>query len=391
MEPIRVLHVVTTMDYGGVETLLMSIYRRIDREKIQFDFLCLNTCDNLFSEEIRRLGGRMYAVPFISKVGYFGYMKGISCFFEQHPEYQIVHSHLSPYNGLVLQQAKRACVPVRISHSHISHVKTSNMLIKCVEIYASQKIEGNSTIYFACSDDAKKEFYKKEINQKNCIVMNNAIQTERFRFDAEKRMKIRETYHVGEQFVIGHIGRFAYQKNQIMAVRVFEEYAAKNPRAVLWLIGEGQDKSSVQNYVKERNLEDKVIFMGSQSDIPAYLSAMDVFLFPSNYEGLGIVAVEAQASGLPVLASDVIPKETHLTDRIQYLPLLDTKPWVDTLEIIAAAPIGNREVYAEKIKDQGYDIDDVARKLERFYFRVNEMEKTTQPEALNWAEIWKDL
>ncbi len=368
----RILHVVTTMDYGGVETLLMTIYRSIDRTKVQFDFLCHNTCDNYFSEEIAELGGKMYMVPFMSRVGYHGYLKELYNFFRAHPEYQIVHSHVNAINGAVLSMAKKAGVSVRISHSHMATPMGENIFKNLIYSYMRSKIPQSATHFFACSKAAADYLYKNKKNNAACKVVNNAIKTLRFRFSMEARNRIREKYNLQGKFVLGNVGRFSGEKNQIFSIKIFEEYIRQNPNSTLLLIGEGKEKEELEEYVESKKLSDRVLFLGSQKDIPDFLSAMDVFLFPSTYEGLGIVAIEAQASGLQVLSSDAVPGETNITELISYYPLSDIALWLSALgDAYSNSQAMDRIQYAQKVKDKEYDIDDTAAFLQGFYLNLN--------------------
>ncbi len=367
----RILHVVTTMDYGGVETLLMSIYRNIDRTKVQFDFLCHNTCDNLFSKEIEELGGKMYSIPYASKVGYFGYLKALHSFFKEHPEYDVVHSHVNGENGNVLRMAKKAGVPIRISHSHVANIKEKitpkTIYRSLIRIYIPNAV----THCFACSKAACEHLYLSKKDRQDCVILNNSINTKKFTFSKSSRFEIREKYGLQDKFVIGNIGRFSNEKNQRFSIKVFEEYLIKDPNAVLILLGDGKDRSELEEYVSANGLKDKVLFLGSQKNVPDFLSAMDMFLFPSTYEGLGIVAIEAQANGLQVLASSAVPRETDITDLISYYPLDDITLWVNALvETKQRSENIEREKYALRVKEMKYDIEDTSKWLEEFYLSL---------------------
>lgn len=374
---IRILHIVTTMDYGGVETLLMSIYRNIDRSKIQFDFLCMNTCDNLFSKEIYALGGRMYAIPFISKVGYTGYKKRLRSFFEKHPEYKIVHSHINEFNGITIQVAKCAQIPVRIAHAHNCGVRDKKKLVSYFKKYAKSKIDCSATHTFACSQKCKEEFHPCGQFRKNCIVLNNAINTSKFSFSAHKRDDIRTKASPPVRYILGNVGSFCSQKNQMMAVKIIEELLHERTDIVLWLIGDGKDRSSIEEYVRTNHLQNNIFFLGLQENISDYMSAMDIFLFPSNWEGLGIVAIEAQCNGLPVLASEAVPLETRITDLIQYLPLDDLDAWVSAVRLqIDQLDKIDRTKYPEKVTAAGWDINQIVEQMQNWYLeRYAEIEE----------------
>lgn len=365
---IRILHVVTTMDFGGVETLLMSIYRNIDREKIQFDFLCMNTCDNMFSPEIKKLGGKMFSVPFISRVGYFGYKRELLKFFKSHPEYKIVHSHINSYNGLVLEAAKKAGIDIRISHAHAVYSKVSNPIKRQIMEAAKGKIEKNATYYFACSAAARDSFYFKKENIDNCVIIKNGIETARFSFSEESRRKIRKENEIEDRFVIGQVGRFDNVKNQLFSIKVFEELIKTQNNIRLWFIGEGPEKEKVEIYVKEHGLDNNISFLGLKNNVPEFLAAMDVMFMPSITEGFGITAIEAQCSGLQVIASPAVPKETELTDRISYLDL-EVNAWVKATLQMKEKAVQNRIGYDKKVREAGYDIVNIAQWLQSFYLQ----------------------
>lgn len=375
---LRVLQVVGNMDFGGVETLLMEIFRKVDREQIQFDFLCHNDVEGKFDQEIKSMGGRIYRIPGIGKSNIFKYYCNLLRFFKAHPNYSIVHSHLNGTNGIVLRQAKKANIPIRISHSHINNPKYT-FLRYLLRKYSVSKVQKVATHAFACSKEAAEYLYTNKYLLDNCIILNNAIDTQRFTYNEQSGQLIRDKYGLTGKMVFGHVGRFEEQKNHRFIIEVFNELSKHYSEAVLMLVGVGSLENEIKMLVEKLGITDRVLFLGAQPDIPALMSAMDYFLFPSLYEGLGIVAVEAQSIGLPIFASDAVPKATELTDLITYVPLLESaKNWAGIIiDYINKNRQKPRVEYADIVKEKGYDITSVAKELQNIYIDLNpEIEKS---------------
>ncbi len=368
MSALRILHVVGTMDFGGVETLLMTIYRQLDREKIQFDFLCHNTTDCKFTEEIRTLGGRMYMVNGPRHVGFRGYGRELYTFFKAHPEYTIVHCHKSDNNGLILKQAKRAGVPHRISHCHIADC-TYPFPMSVLVAYMRALNRRCLTERFACSVDAGEYLFGKNAE---FTVLPNAISTEQFTFSQEKRTACRAALGLSDDTLcIGHVGRFAEQKNHRFLLEVFASLHEAHPNTRLLLLGGGGLEKPIREKTAALGLEDSVIFGGLHSDLSGFYAAMDLFLFPSLFEGLGIVAVEAQCSGLPVVASENVPHEAKVVDTMQFLPLdAPVSQWAETVYAAASAENDHRAAAAETVAKSMFNIQTMAAFLQDYYLKL---------------------
>ena len=368
-EPIRVLHVVGTMDRGGVEVMLMNLYREMDRDQVQFDFLCHNSLKGDFSEEIASLGGRMFMIPGASHGGIFKYRRNLYTFFKSHPEYRIIHCHKSDMNGFILEQAAKAGVPYRISHAHTSDPRYS-LRDYPFAMWSKRLIDKNLTHAFACSHNAAEYVYRDPVHQRDATIIYNGINTESFRFDEQARRTIRERYQIPEDaFVIGHVGKFTKFKNQSFLVDVLEELC-RDTDARLLLIGAGDMQWQVQEKATEKGLSDKVILVGVQSAIPDFMSAMDAFVFPSIYEGLPVVTVEAQASGLPIFLSDTLTKEIAISDLVYYVPLSETaRHWADVIRQYAYDK--DRSSYADVVADTPYNSRYAAKELQEFYISLS--------------------
>lgn len=365
MKPIRILNVVTRMDAAGIETLLMNLYRNIDREKIQFDFLTHREEAGFYDEEILKLGGRIYSVPSINPFHHKRYIKSLEKFFEDHDEYKIVHSHINTYSMYPLRAAKNAGVPIRIAHSHIASVPFDKKTP--FRIYTKAKLKEYSTHNFACSQIAGKWLYGlKAIKKDNFKVINNSINATLYKYNKKTREIIRNELGIEGKFVVGHIGRFTEQKNHIFLINIFKLVYDKNKNARLLLVGEGEDEVLIRNKVIELGLEKCVIFTGIRNDVEDLLQAMDVFVFPSLYEGLGMVVIEAQAAGLKCIVSNNIPKEAFITDLIYDISLKESRTiWAE--KILEYSYGYERRDTFKNIYDAGYDIHKTVTLLEEFY------------------------
>lgn len=361
--PLRILHVVVNMNRGGAETLIMSLYRHIDRSQIQFDFL---TCkEGVFDSEIIELGGRVHRIPYITDVGHFGYLKGLKQFFMTHPDYSIVHSHMDKMSGLVLQQAKLAGVSVRIAHSHNTRSE-GGITARLYKWYAGLNILQNATNLLACSNAAANWLYRKKA--KEAFVLKNGIDTEEFYFSSMIRKKIREELKISDDcFVVGHVGRFVHQKNHTYLIDIFHQFHKEINNTILLLAGDGPLRKEMEEKVKMLNLENHVKFLGIQSEIHRLLQAFDVFVFPSKHEGLPVTLIEAQGSGLPCIISEEISNETDLdVQLIHFLPLNKVSDWVRKLVEIRTSK-HCRLIPKEAISTKGYDIKSSTSILEEYY------------------------
>lgn len=357
---IRVLHVVTSMNVGGIETFLMNLYRNIDKRKVQFDFLVHRSEEGFFDNEIKKSGGKIYYAPKINPFRQREYEEYLVSFFKN-ASYQTVHSHINAQSMTILKCAEKANVPIRISHSHSSKTPIDYKFI--FKTYNKLKLGNYTTNQLACSDAAGNHLYGKNSDYK---VINNAIDAEKYVGNESIRRKKREELSVNNQFVVGHIGNFSKAKNYPFILEVFKALLKKKKNAVLVLIGNNDNNSGVEQKVKDMDLEDYVIFTGLRSDIPELLQAMDVFLFPSLYEGLPVALIEAQASGLLSVVSNAITKEVAITDNVEFISLNQSADyWAD--QLLKLSSKFERKNEYRQIKDAGYDIKENVQKLQEFY------------------------
>ncbi len=361
---IRVLHAVGSMNQGGTENFLMNVYRNIDKEKMQFDFLVNRK--GFFDDEIKQLGGNIYQIPALQEIGQIKYVKNLDNFFKQHKDYKIIHSHINQVTGLILERANKSEIPVRIAHSHGSQ-SSKNLIVKLYKNYLGEKIQKNANQYFACSELAAKWLFKEK--SKDAVIIKNGIEIEKFIYSIEKRKKIRNELKISDSsIVIGNVARFSKVKNHDFLIDIFYEYQKNNSNSYLVLVGDGALKVDIQNKVKKLGIEDKVKFLGIRTDTDYIYSAFDYFVFPSLHEGLGIVLIEAQAAGLKCIASkDVIPEETKVTDLLEFCSL-NNKP-EEWAKIIYDNEKYERKCTLEEIKEKKYDIMETTKTIEEMYVK----------------------
>lgn len=363
-EPIRVLHIVTQMNRNGLESRTMDLYRSIDRDKVQFDFFTHRENPGEFDDEIQQLGGCVYYNSKLSPFRFVKYTKELNVFFKKH-KYDIVHSHLNTASSWVLMAAKRAGVDVRIAHSRNSGMEKN---WKSVFKFLSKLFINIPTTHkFACSYQAGEWLFGKNNIKKdeNFKVIPNAIDTTKFTYLDEKRLEIRAKLDLKNELAIVHVGRLTYQKNHVFLLKVFKEIIDLKPDAKLFLIGEGELREEINENIKELGLVGLVHLLGSQEDVGKYLQGMDLFVFPSHFEGFGTVVIEAQCVGLPVVASDVLPLEVKVTPLLKFMSLNDEpKKWASEAILLSN---NKRTGFESSVIEAGYDINKSYADMQEFY------------------------
>lgn len=369
MSTIRVLHMLHSMNRGGAETMIMNYYRNIDRDKVQFDFLLTFDGKSDFEDEILSLGGKIYHLPAFSLRNMRRYCKALEVFLKEHPEYKIVHSHNSSKSVFPLRVAKKCGVPVLISHAHNMELNSSMFSVKeILRKWLRGPLKRVSMYNFACSKETAIWQYGEDYwNTGKVRVLPNAINLEDYSFDEGIRKEYRAKYDLEESIVIGHVGRFVQVKNHPFVLRIFKEILAREPKAKLVLVGDGETRKAIEELARELGIEDKVVFLGTRNDVPNCMQMMDGFIFPSYYEGLGIVLIEAQATGLPCVASkDVIPMEAKVVENFLFISLEDGEDkWAE--QILNMCRANNRENRIEEVRKAGYDIKESSATLQNFY------------------------
>lgn len=357
-KPIRVLQIVTHMNRGGLETMLMNYYRNIDRSKVEFDFLVHREERADYDDEIEMLGGKIYRLPRLNPFS-FKYLKAIDDFFKTHKEYKIVHCHQDCLSGIPLKYAKKNGVPFTIAHSHNSNQDKNLKYI--IKLIFKQNISKYADDLFACSKNAGNWMF----NKKEFKILNNAIDFNQYTYNEIKSLQIKERLGIKDKFVIGHVGRFNKQKNHDFIIDVFRNIVKINDNSILLLVGTGYLQEKIRGKVNNLGLNDKVIFLGTREDVNDIMQAMDAFLFPSIYEGLGIVLVEAQAAGLECIISSTIPNDGIITDKVEKMSLNESpSKWAIKINQCKNT---NRESTKMDITDSKFDIKYNSKLLEEFY------------------------
>lgn len=364
---LRILHIVTTMNAGGIETMIMNLYRNINRDSIQFDFLVHRKEEGFYDKEIKNLGGKIYFLGRFNSL--FKYNNRLIDFLNS-KDYSIIHSHINQYSYFPLKVAKKANIPIRISHSH-QYLKT-NKTVKRFRIpiiyYCRNRLRDLYTHGFACSEQAGRWLFGKDASFK---VINNSIDAKAFIYNEEIAKNKKEELGLSENFVIGHIGNFSPVKNYPFILKIFKKVVGKNSKAKLMLIGDHLKNPEIKNRVSELGMGNSVLFMGVRSDIPELLQAMDVFLFPSITEGLPVSMIEAQAAGLPCIMSDSITDEVKITNLVKTLSLNKTAEfWAE--EILKYYTGFERKNTFKQICESGYDVKENTKKLEMQYKNMYE-------------------
>jgi len=358
------------MDCGGTENLIMNLYRNMDRDKVQFDFLVHTTKHCFFDEEILKMGGMIYNAPYYKMYNSFQYKKAVSTLFRDNPQWSIVHGHLGSCAFIYLREARKHGL-FTIAHSHAIKFKDINFKELLYRGHALLT-RGVADYYMACSKQAGIDRYGKKIaNGVNFSVLNNSIDSKKYDFDKVVRESIRKELHISDEiFVIGHIGRMTAEKNHLFMLDVLKEVMRHDYSVRLLLVGDGPLKESIILKAKDLGIENNIIMTGVRRDVHKLLMAMDIFLFPSKNEGLGISLIEAQASGLKCLASEEgIPKEAKISDLVYFVPLAGgCNIWAEKLLGIIGAPKYIRQPMSYRVRERCYDIIETSHWLENFYY-----------------------
>lgn len=371
MQPVRILHVLGRLDYGGIESMLMNIYRKIDRSKIQFDFVIHTTEECDYSSEIIQLGGKIYSAPKFNGANIKEYLSFWNLFYKNNTSYKIVHGHMRSTASIYLLMAKRNKVHT-ISHSH-STGSRGNFLERVAKGIMQVPIKYFADYYFACSEEAAIWLYgKKIVSKKQYKLLKNSIDLDKYEKNIGKKDKFKEQYSVDKNFVIGHVGSFTEPKNHKFIIDVFQEYIKIQENALLILIGDGHLKKEIKNNIDQMNLRKNVVFVGSVDNVHEYLKSMDVFIFPSLFEGLGIALIEAQAAGVKSIVSEKIPQEAIQTGIVEKVDLKCTPTeWANVIYSMSQKENVDERAAIDDLRKADYDVKIEADKLQEFYLKLS--------------------
>lgn len=360
--PVRIAHIIGKLNAAGVEAVVNNYYKNIDHNKYQFDYYIDSDSSCKPSKDLIDMGARYFVIPPYQHL--FSHIKTLVRLFKEN-KYLIVHSGMNTLAPISLFAAWMAGVPIRINHNHSTAGKGEfkrNCLKYCLRPFA--KVFAN--YYCACSKYAGIWLFGKNFFSSGKVtVFNNAVDTSKFAFSTSNRDKLRKELGISNKYVIGHIGRFTKQKNHYFLIDIFEQYYKKNSNAVLLLVGIGELQDEIKDAVKKKKLEDAVIFLGKRSDVDELYSAMDLFVLPSLYEGLPVVGVEAQVSGLPCIFSNEITREVAITENVYFLPIDGSvSDWCSQITNFKNLDLKRDKL---KLKDCSFDIKVQANNLVEYY------------------------
>ena len=361
----KVLHYVSSMKRAGEETFIMNVYRNIDRNKVSFDFLVTDNEEGDYDKEIYSMGGKIYHIHLnrlhnkLKQIDNFYLLKKKLTVLANEYEYFHIHTQHAMDAFLSALAAKMAGIPNVIVHSHNSSTiynkrthRIFKILLSCIKINR-----------FACGVDAGKWMY----GNRDFLIVNNGIDLTEFKFDEKKRKNIREKMNWSNKYVVGHVGRFNEQKNHNFLIDVFYNFQKNHQEAILVLIGAGELKEKIQNKVRRLKIQDKVFFLGIREDVKDLYQGMDVFVFPSLFEGLPVVLVETQALDLPCIISNTITNEIDINSNIYRLSLSDSvQNWSNKIDLVYrknSKRIDTQNIMTKK----GYNIKDVTEKMQKIY------------------------
>lgn len=362
----RILIVGLTENPGGMETFIMNIYRGLDKERYQFDFLTTDS-SMAFSEEIEALGGNIFFAPH-KRNGIAAYRAYMEQLFTKNRFIMVSYQRSRRLTDLSLFSiAKANGVPVRVLHSHSTQILHPSLSYRILSVLAFPRLSHYVTHFAACSPEAGRWMF----GDRPFTVLPNCIETEVFQPNSERRKQIRNRLHAGERVVLGTVGRLSDVKNPMYLLEIACELKRREFPFVFWHIGEGELFSPMTEQIKERGLEQEFLLLGSQKEIPAFMDGMDLFLLPSLYEGFPMVLMEAQASGLPCLVSEAVTRDVNLGGEIQFLPLRDgITDWADAID--GTRIPCQRQGHAQLLREKGYDLGRLVERIEAFLDQIEE-------------------
>ncbi len=353
---IRVLQMIGALNAGGSQAMLMNIYRHTDRERIQFDFVLDRPEELFYADEVRALGGNIYTLPLFNGRNAGAVIRAWDAFLTEHPDYQVLHSHVRSYASLYLPVAKRHGLKTVI-HSH----NTSNRAGPAVAVKAALQypLRYQGDVLIGCSTEAGRWLFgEKACRSDRYVFLPNGVELDRFRPDPEVRREYRGQLGLEDSYVVGHVGRLGPAKNHLFLLESFAKLHALRPESRLLIVGDGELRGEIEARISALGLAGSVIMTGNRDDVPRLMQAMDVFAFPSLWEGLPVTLVEAQSVGLPCIISDRITKDVDITPLITRLPVDSPELWAKEL-----VKDRQRRDCSQLIARSGFDIRDSAARL----------------------------
>ena len=363
----RVLQVIGVMDRGGAETMVMNLYRAMDRDRIQFDFLVHEQREGDYDAEIERMGGRFFRVPRFTGLNAGAYRRSVRALFAEHPEWRVVHGHIGSCASVYLSEAKRAGA-FTIAHSHAQNYVGG--LAGLAFNVAAHPVRRVADYFMACSREAGLDRFGGAIVEgERFAIVPNGIDMTRYACDEAAHEQAKAGLGLSGRPVVCHTGRLIPVKNHEFLLQVFSQVACELPDAVLLCAGRGELEESLKARADELGLGEAVRFLGVVDDVPRLLRAADAFVFPSVNEGLALSAVEAQASGLSTIVSTGVPELAVVSDRTSRMPLsAGAEAWAgECVRMLHASAGSARSDACEQVRAHGFDIADTSARLAAFY------------------------
>lgn len=364
MKQVKILEVIGSMNMGGAETLLMNILRNINKQKYELFFLCYGNKKFDYEDELTSLGGKIIRISTPTS-NIFKNVKQIKKIIKDN-NIDVVHCHTYFNSMYALIAAKQCKIKKRITHSHNTISEKNPSILKRFYFFVSKIIINlYSTDFLACGQEAGEALF---FRNKNFRIIDNGIILDKFYYDSEIREKKRKELNFSDGYqVIGHVGRFEEAKNHEFLIDIFDGYQKKHKDSILLLIGDGSLRTSIEKKIREKHLQNNVFLLSKREDVNEIYNVMDLFLFPSLYEGLPVVLIEAQTNGLPIVASDTIDKDSDYTNTISFLPLNDSKDiWITEIEDRIGKRVNNKKI----MENSKYNIKNTVSQIEEIYSKI---------------------
>lgn len=358
----KVLLIAASLRIGGAEKVAADIGLYADPQKYAVHYVVFGDDIGAYEPELEARGCKIFHLPQPAD-SYRAYMKNLKKLIRTY-HYDVIHAHTMFNIGWAMLAGKLYGVPVRVSHAHSALEEHRSIKVRLYEAAMRFLILTCATDYIACGVKAGERLYGKKAFKKKGTLILNGIDTQGFAFDEQRREVFRKGLGLDDKFIIGHAGHLAEVKNQSFLLSLMPEILKRQPQAYLLLLGEGEDRSALGQRIHKLHLEDHVRMTGNVRNMPDYLNAMDVFAFPSLYEGMPLSIIEVQSNGLPCVISDKVPKDVFLTDLLRPLPLNDQSAWVDA---ICSAKRETPEKYAAQMRQSGFDTDAAMQKVYTIY------------------------
>lgn len=363
---IKILNVIGSLDIGGAENNAMNILRFIDSSKFSYYFLVFGDFEGNYEEEARSLGATIIHME-EPKVNYKDFISNYRKLLKKE-KFDVIHVNTLWNSGILLSAAKREGIPIRICHSHSTESsQNENFIYKLYKQLMRRLILNSTTNFIACGKDAGNYLYGEDVFQKKGRIIYNGIEDEKFSFNSSKREEVRKSLGFSSnETVLGHVGRIAPVKNHPFMINILDSLNNRMSTLKLILIGDGPDLVFVKNMVESKELEESVIFLGNRKNVSEYLQALDIFVFPSLFEGFPVSLIEAQAAGLPCLVSSRVTKEARLTMNTEFIDLENFDEWLNRIQYYANNKIDRSQINTNEIKKK-FSVHSIVKKWEKIY------------------------